>query len=64
MERFLKLGSEKIPNLVGVKHSSPCLNSLMRCNNVCGGRFHVLQGSDDVSESTRRYIYALAETQI
>lgn len=47
--RFLDLAEKVIPTLVGIKHSSPNLNSLMRCHRYGGGKYQILRGSDDVS---------------
>ena len=47
--RFLELAEKTIPTLVGIKHSSPELNSLMRCHEYGGDKYHILLGSDDVS---------------
>ncbi|XP_067942501.1 N-acetylneuraminate lyase-like [Watersipora subatra] len=45
--RFLELAKNEIPNLVGIKHSSPELNSLVRCHKTDYESFHILLGSDD-----------------
>jgi len=49
---FLELAQSKIPTLVGIKHSSPELNSLMRCHVMNNEKYQILLGSDDVSTIT------------
>jgi N-acetylneuraminate lyase len=47
IERFLEVGSARIPNLAGVKFSSPDLVSYRRSLDVHGGRFDLPWGTDE-----------------
>jgi len=48
MERFLELAKDVIPNLAGIKFSSPRLDELQACRNFEGGRFDILFGVDEM----------------
>jgi len=48
MERFLVLAKDAIPNLSGIKFSSPRLDELQVCRNFEGGRFDILFGVDEM----------------
>jgi N-acetylneuraminate lyase len=45
---FLKLGSQRIPNLVGVKYTASTLHELQACIEFEGGRFDMLSGFDEM----------------
>lgn len=47
--KVLKRARDKIPNLVGIKHSSRELNNAHNCTLVDPNRFQVLMGTDSVS---------------
>ncbi len=48
MTEFLKLGSEAMPNLVGLKYSSPELYEFQQCLELDGGRFEIMWGVDEM----------------
>ena len=48
MAEFLKLGCEAMPNLVGLKYSSPELHEYQQCIELDGGRFEVMWGVDEM----------------
>ena len=48
MAEFLKLGREAIPNLVGLKYTSPELHEYQQCIELDGGRFEVMWGVDEM----------------
>jgi dihydrodipicolinate synthase/N-acetylneuraminate lyase len=50
--KFLTLAKDRIPNLVGLKHSSKELNNAYNCTLVDPDRFQVLMGTDAVSFHT------------
>jgi len=45
---FLKIGSERIPNLAGAKFTSEDMADLGRALNLEGGRFNLLSGRDEM----------------
>jgi N-acetylneuraminate lyase len=46
--QFIKLCSERLPNLVGVKYSTPTIYELQACVDLDNGRFNMLFGSDEM----------------
>ncbi|KAL3870222.1 hypothetical protein ACJMK2_038299 [Sinanodonta woodiana] len=42
---FLRLADKCIPNLAGVKHTSPELPALVNCARACNGKFNILTGT-------------------
>ena len=48
MVEFLRRASARIPNLVGLKYTSPALDQYQRCLELDGGRFDVLWGVDEM----------------
>ena len=48
MERFLELAKDAIPNLAGIKFSSPRLDELQACRHFDSGRFEILFGVDEM----------------
>lgn len=48
MTEFLKLGGEAMPNLVGIKYSSPELHEYQQCIELDGGRFEIMWGVDEM----------------
>lgn len=48
MTEFLKLGGDAIPNLVGMKYSSPELHEVQPCLELDSGRFEVMWGVDEM----------------
>jgi N-acetylneuraminate lyase len=48
MTEFLKLGGEAMPNLVGIKYSSPELQEYQQCIELDGGRFEIMWGVDEM----------------
>jgi len=48
MPEFLKLGGEAMPNLVGLKYSSPELYEYQQCIELDGGRFEITWGVDEM----------------
>ncbi len=47
MEQFLKTGSEKIPNLAGIKFNNIDLYVFQQCSNFEGGKFDISWGIDE-----------------
>ncbi len=47
MEQFLKIGSEKIPNLAGIKFNNIDLYVFQQCSNFEGGKFDISWGIDE-----------------
>lgn len=47
MEQFLKTGSQKMPNLAGVKFNSTDLYSFQQCTNLEDGKFDISWGVDE-----------------
>ena len=45
---FLQLGSQEIPNLVGIKFTSPMLHEYRACLGYAEGQFDILWGSDEM----------------
>lgn len=48
MVEFLRQGAERIPNLAGIKYSSPTLYEFQACANFGGGRYNMLFGVDEM----------------
>lgn len=48
MPEFLKKGAARIPNLAGLKFTSPNLMSLQQCMELEDGRFNILFGMDEM----------------
>ena len=48
MVEFLRQGAARIPNLAGIKYSSPTLHEFQACANYAGGRFNLLFGVDEM----------------
>ncbi len=48
MVEFLRIGSEKIPKLRGIKYSAPTLHEFSSCLNFADGKFDILFGSDEM----------------
>jgi len=48
MVEFLRKGSERIPNLVGLKYTATSLHEFQRCQDIDQGRFDVLWGCDEM----------------
>lgn len=48
MPEFLSAAGPQIPNLVGMKYTSPELFEFMECLNVEGGKFEVVWGVDEM----------------
>lgn len=48
MLHFLGAGAKKIPNLVGLKYSSPWISDYQSCVELEGGRFDCLWGCDEM----------------
>ncbi len=51
MVEFLSLGSDRIPNLVGIKYSEFTVYELQACLEFENGRFDILFGSDEMMTS-------------
>ncbi|MEM7316785.1 MAG: dihydrodipicolinate synthase family protein, partial [Planctomycetota bacterium] len=45
---FLKLGSERIPSLRGIKFSSPLIHEFQACLEFAGDRFQIMWGVDEM----------------
>lgn len=48
MTEFLKLGGDAMPNLVGLKYTSPELHEFQQCVELDSGRFEVMWGVDEM----------------
>lgn len=48
MTEFLRLGGEAMPNLAGLKYSSPELHEYQQCIELDGGRFEAMWGVDEM----------------
>lgn len=48
MVEFLKLASEKIPSLAGIKYSAPTVHEFQACKAFEDGRFDILWGCDEM----------------
>jgi len=48
VDKFLELGSQRIPNLQGVKFTSNNLMEMNQCIHLDGGRFEILHGYDEL----------------
>ena len=48
MTEFLKIGGEAMPNLVGLKYTSPELYEFQQCVELDSGRFEVMWGVDEM----------------
>jgi N-acetylneuraminate lyase len=48
MTEFLRLGGEAMPNLAGLKYSSPELHEYQQCLEFDGGRFEAMWGVDEM----------------
>jgi N-acetylneuraminate lyase len=48
MTEFLNIGGEAMPNLVGLKYTSPELHEYQQCIELDGGRFEVMWGVDEM----------------
>ncbi len=48
VDRFLELGSKRIPNLQGVKFTHNNLMEMNQCIHLDGGRFEILHGFDEI----------------
>lgn len=48
VDKFLELGSQRIPNLQGIKFTHNNLMEMNQCINLEGGRFEILHGFDEI----------------
>lgn len=48
VDKFLELGSKKIPNLQGIKFTHNNLMEMNQCLNLEGGAFEILHGYDEI----------------
>ena len=48
MVEFLRVGGPRIPNLAGLKYTTPTLHEYLACREVDGGRFDILWGVDEM----------------
>ena len=48
VDKFLELGSKKIPNLQGIKFTHNNLMEMNQCINFNGGEFEILHGYDEI----------------
>jgi N-acetylneuraminate lyase len=48
MIAFLRLAGGQIPNLAGMKYTCPTVHEYQACLELCGGRFDVLWGCDEM----------------
>ncbi|MBC8179883.1 dihydrodipicolinate synthase family protein [candidate division KSB1 bacterium] len=48
MVEFLETAKQHIPNLAGIKHSTPVMNELLACRNLENGKYGVVFGSDEM----------------
>ena len=48
MLEFLRLGEERIPNLVGIKYTAATLHEYQACVDYKGGKYDVLFGYDEL----------------
>lgn len=48
MPKFLHLASERIPNLAGIKYTTPELHVFEQCQRVLGSRFEIFWGTDEM----------------
>lgn len=48
MVEFLRLGADRIPNLAGLKYTTPMVHEYQACLELEGGRFDILWGCDEM----------------
>jgi N-acetylneuraminate lyase len=48
MPQFLPLAADRIPNLVGLKYTTPAVHEFQACLDLEGGRFDILWGCDEM----------------
>lgn len=48
MEEFLRLSSQRLPSLCGIKFTSPDIHEYQSCLNMSGGKYQILYGMDEM----------------
>ncbi len=48
MEKFLRLSSDRLPSLQGIKFTSPDIHEYQSCLNLSDGRYQILYGMDEM----------------